>query len=147
MKFAKLSLALATTLLLSGAAFAQDGWEKDSAYNKKFDQKTVQTITGKVVKVDRTAVPMKGMSPGFSAVIKTDKGEEVQVQVGPVWFTSFYKQKWDVKAGDAVSVTGSRVKLDGKDIIMASHGEKGKLKMTVRGKTGLPLWDLGPTDF
>jgi hypothetical protein len=147
MKFGKFSVALATALLLTTSAFAEDGWEKGSPYNKKFDESTVQTITGKVIKVDRDLHPLTEMAPGFAAVIRTKKGEEIQVQVGPIWFTSFYKQKWDIKPGDTVTITGSRVKIDNKDVIMASHGEKGKLKMTVRGKHGVPIWDLGPTDF
>ena len=147
MRIGKWVVAMTTCMALSSAALAADGWERGSAYNKIFDSKTIQTISGKVVSIDRNFRPLKGMEPGFMAVIKTDQGSDKQVQVGPAWFTSFYKQKWDVKVGDAVKVTGSAVKIEGKDVIMASQGEKGKLKMTIRGKAGAPLWDLQPTDF
>lgn len=145
-------------ILMGAAAFAligltlpavadNDGWEKGSEYNKKFDPKTIVTISGKVSKIDRDNHPLKTMEAGFAATIKTDKGEEYLVQVGPIWFTSYFKRKWDVKVGDAVEVTGSKVNIGGNTVIMAMKGRKGNLAMTCRNKTGKPLWDLDVEDF
>lgn len=139
--------ALAACTLLAGPAWAQnDGWGRNSDYNKKFDPKAMVTVQGKVTKIDRQARPLPGMAQGFAATIQTDQGEEV-VQVGPIWFTSYFKQKWDVKPGDAVEVTGSRVKIGNKPIIMAVQGKKDNLVMTCRSKSGKPVWDLEIEDF
>jgi hypothetical protein len=147
MKMHKWIVATFAVAALSTAAIAADGWERDSAYNKNYNPKSIQTITGKVLKIDRNFRPLAGMEPGFMATTKTEKGEEVQVQVGPIWFTSFYHQKWNIQVGDTVKVTGSRVKIGGKDVLMVSQAEKGNLKMAVRGKAGVPIWDLQPQDF
>lgn len=143
-----MGLAAASLLGISLPAVADsDGWQQGSAYNQLFNPKTITTVKGKVVLIDRANHPMKGMEPGFAAVVKTEKGEEVTVQVGPIWFTSYFKRKWDVKPGDQVEVTGSRVDLNGKPVIMAMQGKKGNLAMTCRSKTGKPLWDLAIEDF
>ena len=146
MRIGKWVVALAIGLALSTAAFAADGWERDSAFNKLYAPKSLITFTGKVTSVDRNFVPMAGMTPGFMAVIKTDK-ESLPIIIGPAWFTGFYHDKWNIQNGDTVKTTGSRVKIKGKDYVIVSAGEKGKLKLTVRGKTGIPLWDLKPEDF
>lgn len=139
--------ALAACTLLAGPAWAQnDGWGRNSEYSKKFDPKAIVTVKGKITKIDREARPLPGMDKGFAATIQTDKGEEV-VQVGPIWFTSYFKQKWDVKPGDAVEVTGSRVKIGNKPVIMAVQGKKNNLVMTCRSKSGKPVWDLEIEDF
>ena len=133
---------------LSGAALAaDDGWENNSDYTRHFDHKTIVTVTGTVEKVDRKCIPLKGMEPGFAAIIKTDKGEHVEVQVGPVWFTSFYHHRWNAQIGDRVKVVGSKVTLNGHPAIMAMYGEKGKLKMTVRNPAGAPVWDFPVEGF
>lgn len=140
---------MATCSLIAVAApvaAQNDGWGRDSEYTKKFDPKAIVTIKGKVTKIDRDARPLPGMDKGFAATVQTDKGDEI-VQVGPIWFTSYFKQKWDVKVGDQVEVTGSRVKIGGKPVIMAVQGKKGKLAMTCRSKHGKPVWDLEVEDF
>ena len=141
--------AMAACSLISVAmpvAAQEDGWGRSSEYTKKFDAKSIVTIKGKVTKIDRDAQPLPGMQKGFAATIQTDKGPEI-VQVGPIWFTSYFKQKWDVKVGDQVEVTGSKVKIDGKPVIMAMQGKKGTLVMTCRSKYGTPVWDLTINDF
>ena len=134
--------------LMALPALAGDGWEKGSPYNQMFDPKSIVTVSGKITKIDRDNHPLKGMGAGFAAVMKTNKGEDVTIQVGPHWFTSYYKQKWDVKVGDSVEVTGSSVKIDGKPVIMVVQGRKGTMAMTIRSKkTGAPVWDLQIEDF
>lgn len=139
----------AYSLLVTNALPASadsDGWGRDSQYTQKFNPKSIVTIKGKVTRLDREARPLAGMDKGFAATVQTDKGEEI-VQVGPLWFTSYFKQKWDVQVGDQVEVTGSKVTLDGKSVIMAVQGKKGNLVMTCRSKSGKPVWDLEVEDF
>jgi hypothetical protein len=139
--------ALCGLALIQGAWAGPDGWERGSAYNKKFNPKTIISVEGTVDSIDRNFVPLPGMEPGLAVTLKTAKGDKVQTQIGPIWFTHFYKRKWDVKEGDKVSVSGSQVDVGGKKALMVVQGQKGNLKMTVRSKDGAPVWDLVLEDF
>lgn len=148
MKFAKaiLSLLFVATLTL-GAQAREDGWGRNSEYTKLFSSKSVETVTGEVVKIDRDCRPLKGMEAGYCVVIRNEDGKELEAQVGPAWFTSFYREKWDIREGDNVTVTGSVVDIGGKKVMIVSQGSKGDLKMTTRSNTGVPVWDLDISDF
>lgn len=85
--------AMAMLTLFSGTeALAQGGimwkggggWSAGTPYSRLYDLQTVETISGKVVSVDKIA-PMKGMSYGVHAMVKTDK-ETISVHFGPGWF-------------------------------------------------------------
>ena len=144
---------LATALMLAipaGAAPTQptdDGWGRNSAYNQKFDPKAMVTVSGTVEKVNRDSHPLAGMAPGFSMQVKTDKGEHLEAQIGPKWFTEFYHHKWNVQPGDRFTLTGSKVNIGGHPVVMVVQGSKGNLKATVRNKSGVPIWDLEMEDF
>ncbi|MBT9585903.1 hypothetical protein IV102_21350 [bacterium] len=139
--------ALCGLALVQAGWAAPDGWERGSAYNKKFDPKNIVSVDGTVDSIDRDYHPIAGMEPGLAVTVKTAKGDKVQAQVGPIWFTHFYKKKWDVQVGDKVSITGSQVDIGGKKAVMVMQGSKGNLKMTVRSKDGAPVWDLVLEDF
>jgi len=137
--------------LISPALAGEDDWGNTSEYQKLFDRGSIVTIQGKVTGINRDTVPLPGMQPGLSVDVKTADGDDVNVQVGPRWFSSFYKKKWDVKVGDTVEVTGSRVKIDDKTVIMATkcvhrikHDDASE--MTLRSKQGVPVWDFDPDD-
>ena len=143
-----LALILGLALILPVLA-VEDDWGNTSEYQEFFDRGSIVTIQGKVTGINRDTVPLPGMEPGFSVDVRTAEGDEVNVQVGPLWFSSFYKKKWDVKAGDTVEVTGSRVEIDGKPVIMATkcvhrveHAKSSE--MTLRSKQGVPVWDFDP---
>jgi hypothetical protein len=91
------------------------GWGPGTPYSKMYDSKTVETISGEVVKID-TITPRKGMSSGVHLSVKTDK-EEISVHLGP----NFFIENQDVKiaAKDRVEVKGSRIAFDGKPAIIA----------------------------
>jgi hypothetical protein len=144
----RLALILGLALILPVLA-VEDDWGNTSEYQKFFDRGSIVTIQGEVTGINRDTVPLPGMEPGFSVDVKTVEGENVNVQVGPLWFSNFYKRKWDVKVGDTVEVTGSKVKIDDKTVIMATkcvhrvqHNEASE--MTLRSKQGVPVWDFDP---
>jgi hypothetical protein len=145
----KISLALAiagVTLLAAVSVFAQrgpgmmwrgsGGWGPGSQYNRMYDPKTVETITGEVTKVDRIT-PAKGMSGGIHMLVKTDK-ETFSVHLGPSW----YLENQDVKleAKDKVEVKGSRVSFGGKPAIIAMEVKKGDEVLKLRDENGYPVW-------
>jgi len=147
MSLRKLLVNVAALALLTVPAFAADGWEHNSEYNKLFNTKTTQTVSGKIVKVDRHYSPLKGMQPGFMAVIQPGTGDPMEVQIGPEWFTSFFHSEWKVKVGDVVTVTGPVVNVGGHSAMMVVQGQKDEHKMTLRNKQGWPVWDLEVADF
>jgi hypothetical protein len=101
-----------------------------------YDAKTVETISGEVVKVD-TITPRKGMSAGVHMSVKTDK-EEIAVHWGP----SYFIENQDVKiaAKDKVEVKGSRMTFDGKPAIVAMELKKGDEVLKLRDDSGYPVW-------
>jgi len=101
-----------------------------------YDPKTVETITGQVVKVDRIT-PLKAMSSGVHMTVKTD-GEQISVHLGP----GFYVENQDVKIApkDKVEVKGSRVTFEGKPAIIAAEVKKGDETLKLRDENGFPMW-------
>jgi len=132
------------SLLVATETFAQrgmrwrgsGGWATEGRYGRMYDPKTVETISGEVVSVDKIT-PMKGMSYGVHLMVKTDK-ETVSVHLGPGW----YMEKQDVKIEpkDKVEVTGSRITFGGKPAIIAAEIKKGEGVLKLRDENGLPAW-------
>ena len=145
-KIAILTVAFAAlSIFIAGELFAQPmgfrwrgpgGWGPGAPYNKMYDPKTVETISGEVVKVDRIT-PLKGMVYGVYISVKTDK-EEIPVQLGPGWYLEYQDVKIEPK--DKVEVKGSRITFFGKPAIFASEVKKGDQVLKLRDDNGFPLW-------
>jgi hypothetical protein len=132
--------------LVSSDSFAQrgpgmmwrgsGGWGPGTQYNRMYDPKTVETISGEITVVDRIT-PLKGMSGGVHMNVKTDK-ETISVHLGP----GFYIENQDVKlqAKDKVEVKGSRITFDGKPAIIAAEVKKGDEVLKLRDDAGFPVW-------
>ena len=112
------------------------GWGPGTQYNRMYDPKTVETISGEVASVDRIT-PAKGMSGGVHMNVKTDK-ETISVHLGPSW----YLENQDVKiaAKDKVEVKGSRITFGGKPVIIAAEVKKGDEVLKLRDDAGFPVW-------
>ena len=147
MNLKKYLVSAATILFLAAPTWAADGWERNSEYNQHYNSKTVQTLSGKIVSVDRNHAPLKGMMAVFSAIIQPEKGEAMEIQVGPSWFTSFYRHDWNIQPGDQMIVSGSVVTLEGHTMMIVSQGQKGQHKLTVRNHQGQPVWDFDIAGF
>lgn len=80
------------------------GWGPGTPYNRLYDPKTVETISGEVTKVDRIT-PNKGMAAGIHMNVKTDK-ETVSVHLGPSWYLE--NQDVKIEPKDKVEVKGRR---------------------------------------
>ncbi len=111
------------------------GWN-DPAYARMYDPKTVQTIKGEITEIHRVA-PLRGMSEGLHALVKTDKGI-TEVHLGPAWYLDH--QDTQLAVGDQVEVRGSRVTLEGKPVIVAAEVKKGTSTLELRDASGIPLW-------
>jgi hypothetical protein len=132
------------SLFLTFNSFAQmgpmwkgsGGWGMGTQYSKMYDPKTVETITGEVVSVDKIT-PMKGMSHGVHIMLKTAK-ETISVHLGPDWYIE--NQDIKIEPKDTVEVKGSRITFQGKPAIIAADIKKGNEILKLRDEKGFPVW-------
>ena len=131
-------------LLFATESFAQrgmgwkgsGGWGMGAAYGKMYDPKTVETVSGEVISVDKIT-PVKGMSYGVHLTVKTDK-ETISVHMGPGWFIE--NQDIKIEPKDNVEVKGSRITFEGKPAIIAAEVKKGDEMLKLRDENGFPVW-------
>jgi len=141
-----IAMAAVAVFLVAASSFAQPkpgmmwrgsgGWGPGSQYNKMYDPKAVETITGEVTAVDRIT-PAKGMSGGVHMNVKTDK-ETISVQLGPSWYLE--NQDVKIEAKDKVEVKGARTTFAGKPAIIAAEVKKGDEVLKLRDDSGFPVW-------
>ncbi len=112
------------------------GWGKGSTHNRMYNPKTVETISGEVVKIDKSTTK-KGMRSGVHLLVKTEK-ETISVLLGP----SRYLDKQDVKIEpkDRLEIKGSRIAFQGEPVLIASEVKKGGELLKLREEDGTPLW-------
>jgi hypothetical protein len=103
---------------------------------RNYDPKTVETIQGKVSSVEKTNSAQR-RSRGIHLIVQTDK-ETISVHLGPAWYLE--KQTPHIEASDTVTVTGSRVTIDGKPAIIAAQVKKGNDILKLRDENGIPAW-------
>ncbi len=103
--------------------------------NRMYDVNTVQTVKGEVLNVENFA-GKRGYS-GVHLTLKTDGGE-IPVHLGPQWFLD--KQSVKIEKGDQIEVTGSKITYKDKPAIIAAEVKKGNDVLTLRDKSGIPVW-------
>jgi uncharacterized secreted protein with C-terminal beta-propeller domain len=131
-------------LVFATESFAQRGmkwrgsgsWGMGTPYGKMYNPKTVETISGEVVSVDKIT-PMRGMSYGIHMTVKTDK-ETVSVHLGPAWYIE--NQDIKIEPKDKIEVKGSRITFQGKPAIIAAEVKKGDEILKLRDENGFPYW-------
>lgn len=112
------------------------GWGRGSGYNRMYDPKTVETISGEVVSVEKIT-PSHGMSYGVHLIVKTD-AETISVHLGPGWFIE--RQDITFEPKDNIVVTGSRITYQGKPAIIAAEVKKADELLKLREEYGIPYW-------
>jgi hypothetical protein len=120
----------------SGLRWGSRGWRAGSPYNRMYDPKTVETISGEVISVD-TLTFMRGMSYGVHAILRTNK-ETVSVHLGPGWY--ILNQDTKIEPKDRIEVKGSRIIFLGKPAITAAEVKKGEEILKLRDENGFPVW-------
>lgn len=135
-----ISVIAATGLVCVAAARGQGA---RGSGTRMYDPKTVETVTGTVVKVEHAGghSGSRGIhgAPGIQLLLQTDK-QQIAVRLGPAWYVD--KQPLKVAAHDAISVRGSRIVYAGKPAIVAAQVKKGEQVMTLRKDNGVPLWHV-----
>jgi hypothetical protein len=112
------------------------GWGGGSQYNRLYDTKTVETVTGEVIAV-KHITPINGMSYGVHLELKAEK-ETISVHLGPGWFIE--NQDIKIEPKDKVEIKGSRVVFDGKPAIIAAEVKKNDSILKLRDESGIPFW-------
>ena len=132
-------LALAVILALTMACGSENqggpGPGGGAGYDRMYDPKTVETVSGEVVSVDK--ISDRGMDYGVSLTLKTAK-ETILVYLGPGWFLD--KQDLSFAPQDQVEITGSQITFQGRPAILAAQVKKGGKSLKLRDPAGIPAW-------
>jgi hypothetical protein len=101
-----------------------------------YDSKTVETIGGRVLSIEKTT-PAKRRGYWVQLMLQNEK-EKIPVQLGPAWYID--KQTPRIEANDTITVTGSRLTMDGTSAIIAADITKGNELLKLRDDNGIPVW-------
>jgi len=118
---------------VSAAAYAQRGMRMGGG---NYNPATEVTLAGTVDEVKNPAAPARG-SGGLHLIMSAPSGA-TEVLVGPAWFVS--EKHVTFAKGDALSVVGAKITMDGKQVVIAREITKGDQVLTLRDPQGLPLW-------
>ena len=124
----------AAVLVAAGIAYGeardgQIGGHGDRAWHN-YNRAAVETVSGRVESVgtyDRG---------GVHVTVKDSKGT-IDVHLGPDFYV---KERIPISTGDVITVVGSRVKYNGRDVIIARSVEKDGRIVTLRHDDGTPMW-------
>jgi len=108
----------------------------DTLAQRDYDAKTVETISGKVLSIEKTT-PAKRRGYWVDLMLQTGN-ETITVQLGPAWYID--KQTPRIEANDIITVNGSRVTMDGRPAIVAADITKGNELLKLRDGNGTPVW-------
>ena len=128
-----------TKLIIVAAAIAGILEASNAIAQRNYDPKTVETIQGKALSIEKTTATQK-RGYGVHLTLQTDK-ETIAVHLGPAWYID--KQTPKIEANDTITVTGSRVTIDGKPAIIAAQVKKGNEILKLRDENGIPAWRRG----
>jgi len=130
-----LLLILALTMACGSENQGSRGPGGGAGYDRMYDPKTVVTVSGEVVSVDK--ITARGMDSGVSLTLKTAK-ETILVYLGPGWFLE--KQDLTFAPKDQVEITGSQITFQKKPAIIAAQVKKGEKSLKLRDPAGIPAW-------
>jgi sporulation protein YlmC with PRC-barrel domain len=99
-------------------------------YGEMFDPQKIETVTGKIVKVEFGKV--------MKLIVYTDTKKPVLVALGPTAY--FESQEKILKPGDKITVTGSRAVVDDTPFLIATKIKQGNEELRVRDNGGHPIW-------
>jgi hypothetical protein len=127
-------MAVPVILLAVGAtAAAQAGMGK---YQQLYAQGDIQTVAGVVQSVD-LVTPPGVRTQAVTVTLKTGT-ETIPVQLGPESFVQ--RLAFRIEKGDKIEVTGSRISVDGKSLMLAAQIKKGAQTLAIRNSAGVPAW-------
>ena len=129
-----LSLLFATLAIGTQAQMGSGPGNHMSNYNPK----TEVTASGTVDRVTQES-GSRGWQ-GTHLFLKTDNGV-IEVHVGPANYIA--SQQFAFGAGDVVEVTGSKITMQNKDVLLAREIKKDGKTLVLRNAQGVPNWSRG----
>ena len=130
------TIGIAAAALMASPAFAQRGGPRGAP---RYDPKTEVTVQGTVEELKEYPSP-RGWRTGQHVMLKTDQGT-LEVHLGP---TDYWKANgFELAKGDSIEVTGSKVKVDETEVLLAREVKKGEKTVTLRDAQGVPAWARG----
>jgi len=111
-------------------------WGMHSRHKFMSELKNVIVLEGVVKEVSYHS-PLKGMSSGVRLRLKVNKLLH-EIHLGPRWYIE--NQETSIGLGDNIKVEGAKVKLEGRDIIIAMTLTKGQKTLRLRDNHGHPYW-------
>jgi DNA/RNA endonuclease YhcR with UshA esterase domain len=124
---------LVTLVAVAAMAFAQ----KPSSSAPKYDPTTEVTLKGTVQDFNDHECPVSG-GMGSHVILKIGDDKTIEVHLATTKFVKSYELVFN--KGDAIEVTGSKVKLNGVDAIFAREIKDGNDTYVFRDKDGTPVW-------
>ena len=118
-------------LLLALAIPAAAAQKKDS--EPKYDSATEVTLKGTVQELKQ----VEAAKGDIHLIVKTDSGV-FEVCLCPQKFLD--EVELGFKSGDAVTVVGSKVKMEEREVVLAREITSGNNTLTLRDKKGNPVW-------
>ena len=132
----RLQLTGAMTLFTAASLVASAPQQRAAGQTPRmYNVATEVTISGTID--DVITVSGAGSQGGVHLMLRTTS-ETLEIHVGPEWFMT--QQKYKLAKGDAVSITGSRIKMDTTERVVAREVKKGAETMTFRDAKGFPKW-------
>jgi len=132
------SLTWCLGIIVSGLLWVAAGVSQKTPDNGvlKYDLQTEMKAKGSVEEVDMVSL---GARKDFTELIVKSGDDQLHVYVCPKPFED--EMGISFAKGDEIAVTGSRVKRDASDVILARELVKGTDTLMFRDGKGKPVWD------
>jgi hypothetical protein len=131
-----LLVTLALTLTV-GETYAQKLTNQQRGM-PRYDTSTEVTMSGTVEKVE-SQIGKMGWK-GTHLVVRFD-AETLTVHVGPSNYLA--RQGFAFAEGDQIEVTGSKMNVEGHDVLVAREIKRDGKLLTLRNRQGIPTWSRG----
>jgi DNA/RNA endonuclease YhcR with UshA esterase domain len=123
--------------LLLLAAWASAAQKPANGAVPKYDRSTEAVFKGTVEEVKDRQCPVSG-GRGSHLILKLADGSSIEVHLSLTRFVNQYELTF--QKGDALEVTGVKVKFEGVDTIFARKIKRGGDEFLFRDNDGKPLW-------
>ena len=141
----KTLLGIATAIALSSSILAQEivvnrtgAVSSSTPYDFAYDMESQITFRGIVSGIQRLQ-PSPNSDAIVTLLVKNDDGGGTAVvELGPSWFVD--RQALQIKVKDAVQVTGSKIMVEGKGVILAKLVQVATEVLALRRPNGVPYW-------
>lgn len=121
-----------------GLRLGREGWGRPSVTGSMriYDPASTETIRGRVRDLGIHA-PRYTVGWGRHLTLETPE-EMITVHLGPEWFLE--RQTMQIEPDDVITVFGSRVMYEGRDILIAAEVRRGNEILELRDARGQPRW-------